>query len=38
MKETLRMSGKERSWLVELMQVLEGKETLKDASTKLGGS
>lgn len=38
MEETLRMSGKERNWLVELRKVLEGKETLKDAQRKLGGS
>ena len=37
-EETLRMSGKERSWLVELRQVLDGKEALKDAQAKLGGS
>jgi transposase len=37
-EETLRMSGKERNWLVELRKVLEGKETLKDAQAKLGGS
>lgn len=38
MEETLRMSTRERSWLVELRQVLEGKETLKEAQAKLGGS
>ena len=32
------MSTRERSWLVELRQVLEGKETLKEAQAKLGGS
>lgn len=32
------MSERERGWLVELRQVLEGKEALKDAQAKLGGS
>lgn len=38
MEETLRMSKRERNWLVELRLVAEGKERLKDASAKLGGS
>lgn len=37
-EETVRMSRKELGWLVELRQVVDGKETLADARTKLGGS
>lgn len=32
------MSDREREWLVELRHVLDGKEALKDAQAKLGGS
>ncbi len=38
MEGTIRMSRKERNRLYELRQVLEGKETIKDAQMKLGGS
>lgn len=37
-EETIRMSKRERNWLVELRLVAEGKEKLKDAQAKLGGS
>ncbi len=38
MMEEIRMSRKERTRLVKLRQVLEGKERLKDARAKPGGS
>ncbi len=38
MMEEIRMSRKERNRLVELRRVIEGKERLKDARAKPGGS
>lgn len=37
-EETIRMSKKERNWLIELRQVWEGKQSIRDAQAKLGGS